>query len=275
MANRYLDGLKPPRAMARRWRLLVLWLAIVFLVFAVYAHSTEWTLVGILVLFGVMIVVIGSTRGQGAKLRTEFELANLDRLREHHPQAVQRLRRLLDQPIAPLFRAQSLLALGECAEMVGDFAEAADVYARAEGVLRAQPTLAMAYRQVLPLVAARRAFVLAACGWFDPAEAALRGAAMRDGYPQAEALASRASILLATRRGHFGSVREQIDRDRALHKTSFGYRDRTLLRVLELLATSRLSGALRTADAGLASERELRRWIARAVPEAEPLLGVS
>jgi hypothetical protein len=275
MANRYLDGLKPPRAMARRWRLLVLWLAIVFLVFAVYAHSTEWTLVGILVLFAVMIVVIGSTRGQGAKLRTEFELANLDRLREHHPQAVQRLRRLLDEPIAPLFRAQSLLALGECAEMVGDFAEAADVYARAEGVLRAQPTLAMAYRQVLPLVAARRAFVLAACGWFDPAEAALRGAAMRDGYPQAEALASRASIVLAARRGHFGQVRELIDRDRALHKSSFGYRDRTLLRVLELLATSRLNGALRTADAGLASERELRRWIARAVPEAEPLLGVS
>lgn len=275
MANRYLDGLKPPRGMARRWRLLVLWLALVFFFFALYGHSTVGVLVGLFVLAGALVVVIGSTRGQGAKLRTEFELANLDRVREHHPEAVQRLRRLLDQPIAPLFRAQTLLALGECAEMSGDFAEAADVFAQAEGVLRAQPALAMAYRQVLPLVAARRAFVLAACGWLDPAEAALRGAALRDAFPQAQALASRASILLAARRGHFAEVREQIDRDRALHKSSFGYRDRMLLRVLELLATSRLSGALRTADAGLSSERELRRWIARALPEAEPLLGVS
>lgn len=275
MANRYLDGLKPPRAVARRWWLLALWLAIVFLFFASYSGSLWGSLLGILVLVGALVATIRSSQRQGIKLRTEFELANLDRLRERLPEAVQRLRALLDRPTAPLFRAHVLLALGECAEMAGDFAEAADIYAQAEGVLRAQPTLAMAYRQVLPVVAARRAFVLAACGWLDPAEAALRGAGLRDGFPQAEALASRAAILLAARRGHFGQVRELIDRDRPLHKSAFGFRNRTLLRVLELLATARLSGALRTADAGLASERDLRRWIVRAVPEAESLLGVS
>lgn len=268
MANRYLDGVDVGKKPVRLVWGVPLWITLSTTFIGVFFGWDGW-IVGMFgaASFAILVAMVMSQRG-GRELREGIELANLERMRGQIEPATERIRGLLAKRTAAHFKAVLLLALGECAEAAGDFAEAADVYARGEGLLRAQRRT-IVHNQLLPLFGTRRAFVLAACGLVEPAEAALRSTEHKDGFPQAAALASRASILIDTKKGQFAGVRDRVALDRALHRNAFGARDRAFVRVAAALAKSKLSGAT---ERWSVADPAIRAWIARALPEGQGVL---
>lgn len=268
MANRYLDGVDMGRAPSRAIWGILLWLVLSATFIAAFFSVDRWLVAaGVLVSLGLVVLMVLAMRGSRS-LRDGMELASLERMRGELDPAVARLRALLASRSAKHFKVLMLLALGECAEAAGDFAEAADVYARGEGLLRVgRRTIVQS--QILPLFGARRAFALAACGLVDAAEAALRSTEHKDGFPQAAALASRAAVLIDTKKGHFSAVRDRLHEDRALHRNAFGARDRWFVRVAGTYARARLSGAI---EREILADPVLRDWILRALPESSTVL---
>lgn len=268
MANRYLDGVDVGRKPSRAVWGVPLWITLSLTFIGVFFGWDAW----IVAMFGaasfaILVAMVMSQRG-GRAVRDGIELANLERMRGQLEPATERIRGLLGKRTAAHIKAILLLALGECAEAAGDFAEAADVFARGEGLLRAQRRT-IVHNQLLPLFGARRAFALAACGLIEPAEAALRSTEHKDGFPQAAALASRAAILIDTKKGQFAAVRDRVVQERALHRNAFGARDRAFVRVAGALAKSKLSGA---SERSAVADPALREWIARALPEGQAVL---
>jgi tetratricopeptide (TPR) repeat protein len=190
-------------------------------------------------------------------------------LRDDFDAAVPKLKDAIRTSRGPWRQANLLALLGRCAEGRGDFAHAADVYARAEALV---PTRrGVAYAQLAPMVAARGAFALAASGRLDEATNALARAGGRDAYPGTRALAARALVL--TRRGEHEALRKHVDEARVVVKNSLSYRDRALMRVVAANAHRALTGHLRGGvPAGLHLDAETRSWIARAAPEVVPFL---
>lgn len=260
MAHRYLDGV-PTRGAAPRFLYgFPLWVGLSMVFIGVFLDLPLGVVVVGAVISAIAIVLLVRSGLPSAEVSEGLQLANLDRLRGRIEPAVERLRALLGRRLSPAVRASLLLALGECAEAAGDFAPAADVYARGEGLLRSGRRT-IAHNQLLPLFGARRGFCLAACGLLEPAEAALRSTDHKDGLPQAAALASRAALLIATKRGLFADVEARIAGERALHRNAFGARDRAFTRVASAIARARLRG---TAERAPVDEPELRAWMARA-----------
>jgi hypothetical protein len=196
-----------------------------------------------------------------------IQAAQLARLREQVPEAIERCRVLLQSGLSPYYRAQVIALLGECAEMEGDFGEAVALFTRAEGMLRAARINAVARAQQLAIVAAHRAFAHAACGELDRAEATLRTAGVRDGVPLAGPLTSRAMLLVLARRGLTQQVNERLAADARLLRNTLGYRDRALVAVIAAFSSSR------ALPHGAASA-ELAQWVTSAFPESKPMLGI-
>jgi hypothetical protein len=260
MSNRYLDGITfrgtPPRIAFG----LPLWFGLSAIFIALFLDGPTWVvLIGGAVTLVAVVSLVRASR-PGREVTDGLQKANLDRLRGRIDAAVERLRALLGRRLAPGVRATLLYALGECAEASGAFAEAADVYARGEGLLRSGRRT-IAHNQLLPMFGARRAFCLAACGLLEPADAALRSSDHKDGLPQASALASRAALLIATKRGLFADVEARVAGERALHRNAFGARDRAFTRVAAAIAHARLHGQGARAPV---ADVELRDWMARA-----------
>jgi tetratricopeptide (TPR) repeat protein len=191
-------------------------------------------------------------------------------LRDDFDGAVARIQRAL--AVAPTrWRQVALLGLlGRCAEGRGDFPEAADVFGRAEEMI---PTRRGAYAQLGPVLAAHRAFALAATGKLDDATRALERAGGRQAYPRTRALAARARALVLARRGERQALSQHLDETRVVVKSSLGHRDRTLLRVLGESARWGLAGQIRGGvPSGLRVDAETRAWITRAAPDTAAFL---
>src|SRR6185312_3282417 len=154
------------------------------------------------------------------KLVREIQALQLGRLRERFPETIAHCRALLRRGLSPLVRAHVLTVLAECAEMEGDFLDAADLLVRAEGLVRATRMTAVLRAQQLAVIAARRAFAHAACGELDRAEITLRTAGVADGVPLAGALAARAQLLLLARRGLKQQVLERLAADARMMRNS-------------------------------------------------------
>jgi hypothetical protein len=202
------------------------------------------------------------------KVARDIQVAQLARLRERIPEAIELSRALLRRGLPPYYRAQVLALLGECAEMQGDFADAAVLLTRAEGTLRAARLNAVVRAQQLAVIAARRAFAHAACGELDRAESTLRAAGVRDGVPLAGPLSSRAMLLILARRGLTQQVNERLATDAKLLRNALAFRDRALVAVIAAFSTSRSlpHGAVHP---------DLARWVTSAFPESRPMLGVA
>jgi len=200
------------------------------------------------------------------RLARDIQAAQLERLREHVPAAIAKCRALLRRGLAAYWRAQVLVVLGECAEMEGDFAEAAAIFVRAEGILRAARLHGVLRAQQLAVVAAKRAFAHAALGELDRAEATLRTAGVRDGVPLAGPLSCRAMLLVLARRGLKQQVLERLATDAKLLRNGLAFRDRALVAVIGAYATSR------TIPHG-SVDASIVPWLTSAFPEATATLG--
>jgi tetratricopeptide (TPR) repeat protein len=223
------------------------------------------------VLTAVAGFVVLRRRRSGVGVADVRVLAEALVLRDDFDAAVPKLKDAIRTSRGPWRQANLLALLGRCAEGRGDFAHAADVYARAEGLLPSRRTVA--YAQLAPILAARAAFALAASGRLDEATNALARAGGRDAYPGTRALAARALALVLTRRGEHEALRKHVDEARVVVKNSLSYRDRALMRVVAANAQRALTGHLRGGvPAGLHLDAETRSWIARAAPEVVPFL---
>lgn len=263
MSNRYLDGLDFGRGPATRLFAVALWLSLSATLVPLFLDMDRW----IVAVFGVTSTVIVFamilSNRHGGEVAQGLELAGLDRLRGDFDGALVRYRELASHRLPAHSRALILLGLGECAEAAGEFREAAEVFARGEGLLRTGRRT-MATNQLLPLLGARRAFALAACGLVEPALAALRSTEHEDGFPQAVALVSRAALLIDTKLGRFADVRDRVSRERAIHRNAFGGRDRAFVRAVSTYARRKLTGEdVRTTT----PSAEAKAWILRAASE--------
>ncbi|HEY1955390.1 MAG TPA: hypothetical protein VGH28_07250 [Polyangiaceae bacterium] len=215
------------------------------------------------IVLAILVFVLGTRFAlvYRPKLVRELQALQLGRLREHLPETIAKCRALLRRGVAPLVRAHVLTVLAECAEMEGDFTDAADLLVRAEGIVRATRMNAVLRAQQLAVIAARRAFAHAACGELDRAEITLRTAGVSDGVPLAGALASRALLLVLARRGLKQQVLERLASDARLMRNTLAWRDRALVAVIAANATGRAvpPGSI---DPAIAP------WVARAFPEA-------
>jgi hypothetical protein len=247
---------------------VVFWLAAVAMFAGAWAFLVGQARVGLLVLVvGFVVLLAARVRSLvRPRLVREIQAAQLARLRERIPEAIGQCRALLRRGLAPYYRAQVLLVLGECAEMEGDFAEAADLFVRAEGTLRTLRLGAVLRAQQLAVVAARRAFAHAACGELDRAEATLQTAGVRDGVPLAGPLSSRAMLLVLARRGLKQQVKERLATDAKLLRNGLAFRDRALVAVIGAYAASRVVPHGSIDDA-------IVPWLASAFPEARATLG--
>ena len=269
--HQYLKpGDDKPRRGAWVSKLVLIWLLCVGMFLAMWIGSSFGTAWAVPIIFIVFVAVL-AWRIQGAfrpGAVREIQAAQLERLREHIPEAIAKCRTLLGRGLQPYYRAQVLLTLGECAEMEGDFTEAAQLLVQAEGTLRTSRVNAVLRAQQLAVVAARRAFAHAACGELDRAEATLRTAGVRDGVPLAGALSSRAMLLVLARRGLKQQVLERLAVDSKLLRNALAFRDRALVAVIGAHAMGR------EVPAG-SVDPALVPWITSAFPEAAAVLGGS
>jgi len=262
MLERYLKpgDVKTPRTVLTFFVVWVLACAALLAAWFIAAAYGPFAALPVLIVLFVAVIVVRVRVAVRPGVLRDMQAAQLERLREHVPEAIAICRRLLGLGLQPIYRAQVLLMLGECAEMEGDFAAEAELCVRAEGTLRGARMGAMLRAQQLAVVAARRAFAHAACGELDRAEATLRTAGAKDGVPLAGALSSRAMLLVLARRGLREQVRERLAADGKLLRNALAFRDRTLVSVLGAYAMSR-PVALTSIDASV------RPWIQAAFPE--------
>ncbi len=183
----------------------------------------------------ILIAVIVRTRSAHA-LADVLKAIELARLRERADETITRARALLRTKVTAFTRAQVLLSLGTCAESEGDFAEAADIFVRAEGALRAAPMAGMVRNQFLAVIAARRAFAHAACGDLARARATLASAHVPDGLPAAVALARRAELVIVLREGVPGELEALLAKSETLLRNALTWRDRALVHVMRRMA---------------------------------------
>lgn len=217
-------------------------------------------------LVGFVVVVV--RRATSSEFVTELQAAELARLREHTGDAVTLARAMMSKPLTEHQQVQVLLLLGMCAESEGDFAEAADTYVKAEGVLRAGTMHRMVRAQHLALVAARRAFAHAACGELERAQAALAVTHLRDGFPLATALACRAELVIAAKQAQAegpAKLRAKLDEHATLLRNTLAWRNRALVHVLNRMTSSH--------ESQLELEPAVREWVVKVMgPSVEPLL---
>lgn len=282
MANRYLEGLSAPRRVRRGRALGFVWLTVVLLMAAMWAllraPGPDWHLAGVFVGLGLAFAALGARGGafsRGAARRTvaDVQAAELLLLRGRVEPAVQACRALLTRPLSGYVRGQVLLLLGRAAEVAAAFTEAAEIYGLAWNEIQEAPVGNIFKAQLLPVIAARRAFALAADGRLDVATETLRATKHRDALPATAVLESRAELLIDARRGDAPAVLARLDGNRVLHRNGFSHRDRVLAHVLEVMARAKLSGASRGA-AVVGADPALRGWVLRAVPEAAAVMGV-
>jgi hypothetical protein len=250
--NRYLSGIVwTPKYRASVW---VFWVAVVVLAMAISTWllgSSRAPQMPLLVAL-CAIVILALTLRQILRRTAGPKVAEAEALvlRERFDEAVPALRMLLPRT-SGYERYRVLIALGSCASMKGDFAEAAEVYATASRVSGG------ALGQMLaPNAHAAAAFALAAAGRLDDAERALAWAASGPGMPSTRAAVARARALLLSKRGQQAAVTELVAAERLAIRNSLPRRDRVLLRVL---AT--------TPPGHVRVEPEIARWIALVVSE--------
>ena len=268
----YLDSGKL-RAPRRRVQLVVGWIALLAIFVVAWqlaqlepalAPLVFAALAGLLASFIVLAVV----RAARSTFTEDLQAVDLARLREDVAGAVAKARAMLGKPLAGQQQAMVLSSLGCCAEDEGDFVEAAKIFVRAEGTLRATPMPAMVRAQSLALVAARRAFAHAALGDLQRARATLATTRLRDAFPSAMTFARRAELVISAREGAFDRLATQLRASETLLRNSAGWRDRMLVQALTRLCVSR-NGT----NEVLEVEPRLREWIVAVVgPSIEPVV---
>lgn len=268
--SRHVYWLPSDTGPTRAPNLFVIWIAILAIVFVVWTGvSVEPRLAplayGALVVAFVGLILFAVRRANNPPVVRELQAMELARLREHMADAISKGRALLRQPLSRDQRARVLTLLGTCAEHEGDFADAAEIFVRAEGVLRTGTMHPMVREQHLALVAAHRAFAHAASGDLQRATAALATTRLRDGFPNASALACRAELVIAARSGATDQLTQLLGRGATLLRNTLAWRDRALVHVLERIAAG---GPTKRQ---LELEPALRAWVVAVIgANAEP-----
>jgi len=251
----YLDpgDLHPPR---RRFQIVVAWilmLAVLVVAWQLAQMEPELAPLVFALLAALIVAAIAAAvvRASRSTFTLDLQAVELARLREDVVRAVANARAMLEKPLAGHQQAMVLSALGSCAEDEGDFAEAAEIFVRAEGTLRATPMSAMVRAQSLTLVAARRAFAHAALGDLQRARATLATTRLRDAFPSAATFARRAELVISAREGAFDRLASELRASEMLLRNSAGWRDRMLVQALSRVGTKDV----------LEVEPRLREWI--------------
>jgi hypothetical protein len=266
----YLDS-GDVRAPRRRVQLVVFWIALLVLFVAAWQIAQAEPMLAPLVLAGfasllVAVIVAAVVRVSRSTFTLDLRAVDLARLREDVAGAVAKARAMLKQPLGGQQQAMVLSSLGCCAEDEGDFAEAAEIFVRAEGTLRATPMPAISRSQWLAVVAARRAFAHAALGDLQRARATLATTRLRDAFPTATTFARRAELVISAREGAFDRLASELRASETTLRNSAGWRDRVLVQAL-----TRLCGSKDVLEV----EPRLREWIVAVVgPSIEPVLRV-
>lgn len=257
----YLDpgDVRPPR---QRVQLVVAWIALLALFVASWQLAQLAPEFAPLVFAGlaglvVAIIALGVVRGMRSTFEQDLQAVDLARLREDVASAVVLARAMLEKPLGGIEQSRVLSSLGCCAEDEGDFAEAAEIFVRAEGALRATPMPAMMRAQSLAVVAARRAFAHAALGDLQRARATLATTRLRDALPAAMTFARRAEFVISAREGALDRLESELRASETLLRNSAGWRDRTLVQALSRLAKKDRSA--------LEVEPRMREWIVAVV----------
>ena len=256
----YLDpaALRRPR---RRVQLVVVWIAVLAIFVCAWQIAQIEPELAPLVFaslagFIALILVLAVVRAARSTFSEGLQAVDLARLREDVAGAVAKARAMLGKPLAGQQQARVLMSLGCCAEDEGDFAEAAEIFVRAEGTLRATPMPAMVRAQSLAVVAARRAFAHAALGDLQRARATLATTRLRDAFPTAMTFARRAELVIAAREGALDRLASELRASGTLLRNSAGWRDRMLVQALSRLSKD---------DEVLEIEPRLREWIVAVV----------
>ncbi len=250
-------GVRPPR---RGVHFLVVWVA-VLVMFVISWQIAQLDprlapfVFGLLVVALALVIVAALRRQLSSPFVRELQIAELARLRGDVPRAIALGVALLRKPLGAHQQAQVLLMLGCCAESEGDFAEAAELFVRAEGTLRAGTMHAMVREQYLSLIAARRAFAHAALGDLQRARATLATTRLRDAFPAATTLARRAELVISAREGAFDRLASELRKNETLLRNTLDWRDRALVHALQ-----KICGADAT-RASIDVEPPLRDWI--------------
>jgi hypothetical protein len=255
----YLEpgDLRPPR---KRVQFVVVWIALLVLFIAAWQIAQAAPELAPVVFAGLAgllaaIIVAAVTRTLRSTFTEELQAVDLARLREDVAGAVAKAHALLKKPLGGYQQAMVLAHLGACAEDEGDFAEAAEIFVRTEGILRATPMDAMVRAQSLALVAARRAFAHATLGDLQRARATLATTRLRDAFPSATTLARRAELVISAREGAFDRLASELRASEDLFRNSAGWRDRMLVQALSRVGSKEV----------LEVEPRLHAWIVAVV----------
>ena len=232
------------RAPRRRVQIVVVWIAVLAIFVAAWQLAQiepELAPLVLALLAGLFAAAIALAviRASRSTFAQDLQAVELARLREDVAGAIAKAHAMLDQPLGGQQQAMVLSSLGCCAEDEGDFAEAAEIFVRAEGTLRATPMPAIVRAQSLAIVAARRAFAHAALGDLQRARATLATTRLRDAFPTAMTFARRAELVISAREGAFDRLASELRASETLLRNSAGWRDRMLVRALARIGGSK------------------------------------
>ena len=270
----YWEPRKAMRAPKRGAHFVVIWVALLVLFVATWqlaqlVPSLAPFVFGGLVVILALVVVAALRRQMSSPFVRELQAAELARLRGDVPKAIALGGALLQKSLTAYQQAQVLLMLGCCAESEGDFAEATELFVRAEGTLRAGTMHAMVREQYLSLIAARRAFAHAALGDLQRARATLATTRLRDAFPGAAMLARRAELVISAREGALDRLAAELRASETMLRATLDWRNRALVHALQKMCGAR--------NTPIDVEPPLRDWITTVLgPAAEPhVRGVS
>jgi hypothetical protein len=296
----YLDGIPTVRT-RRVKRGLVLWLLLILMFVAiwqlltsrsvdtapstapymamqVYGEGWDWTSLafGGAAFSALFVGVLALKTRRIGESMTEVRAAEAALLAEDYDRSVALARAWLMRAglqSQPAFNA--LLVLGACAEQRSSFADAEELFRRAQDCL--PPTVGLSLRDQLgPFAAARRAFALAAMDRLDEAEALLAIPVSPVVLPAVRPLQVRATALVLAKRGMHRGLLELLHREHPLIRNTLSRRDKLLLRVLAAHAKAELEDTMRAAATDIVGvDDDLKPWLARIMPGAHPLREVA
>src|SRR5215472_6903205 len=176
---------------------------------------------------------------------TDFAAARDRLLRGQAAHAIALVQKVLAMPLDASSRALAVGTLGDCAELKGDFGDAAELFALALRELEVKRDGWSKRAFFRAVFAAKRAFALAAMGRLDEADTQLAGIRGTDDEVELRPLVGRARALLLAKRGAHGQLLE-LSRSCAFEESGMiGARSKALMRALEVQARCALDGAYR------------------------------
>lgn len=218
-----------------------------------FAKAPSFLIAGpIFIVVALALYVAHTTRPSAVELRLLVDTGNVDEAMRH---VLSQLNSTGDSDR----KAELMLLLGRCAELLGDFDEAGEVF---------QAALASASGELIDELRDRRAFCLAAAGDLEEARNLLGGAPdrkrpFRENDASKRPLEVRARCITAFRCGEHRTVLDLVERSRSVVETELLPIDRSLVFALEHVAAASLG---RTGARLAPLDAATTTWVGRFIP---------